>query len=93
MTVETTDFSYNAKSQVVKLSLPEQLSAGSSKAVLTINFSGLLNNKVGDLPGYFCQERLHSNGGAYLDGRFLPQCVQEPGWERRLHVLNSIRVL
>ncbi|KAF8431269.1 peptidase family M1-domain-containing protein [Terfezia claveryi] len=46
LTIETTDFSHDVKSQVVKLSFPEQLPAGSSKAVLTINFSGFLNNEM-----------------------------------------------
>ena len=55
-TIEATDFSHDAKSQVVKLSFPEQLPAGSGKAVLTINFSGLLNNGVSGFPNYFCQD-------------------------------------
>lgn len=44
--VETTNFSYDAKSQVVKLSFPDQLPAGSKRAILTIHFSGRMNNEM-----------------------------------------------
>lgn len=44
--METSSFSYDAKSQVVKLSFPEQLTAGPGKAVLNITFSGIMNNEV-----------------------------------------------
>lgn len=47
--METSSFSYDAKSQVVKLSFPEQLPLGPEKAVLDITFSGIMNNEVSQL--------------------------------------------
>lgn len=43
-----TNIEYNATSQVVKLSFPEQLLAGED-AVLRISFSGIMNNEVSSM--------------------------------------------
>ncbi|KAF8468306.1 peptidase family M1-domain-containing protein [Kalaharituber pfeilii] len=44
--IEVSDFSYNVKSQVVKLTFPKELVASPGKAVLTVTFSGIMNNEM-----------------------------------------------